>query len=181
MSWVAVAGWRPDGVPHVELIARRAYTDWVPAFLAGKAPGDLDFRPDATVVQGRGCHASSLIDFIEDADVPVTRCEGNDLTSACGQFFDRIVQGTVRFKADEEALMLALREVVVKSLGDAFVWNRDKSPVDVAPMCAATFALWGLVNGVTAKKPPTTAYGPEYGKWWEIKADDLGGDWWEGV
>lgn len=166
VSWVAVAGWRPDGVPHVEVIARRAFTDWVPAYLAGKDPGTLAFRPAATVVQGRGCHASSLIDFIEDADVPVTRCEGNDLTSACGQFFDRIVQGTVRF-GDEPALLTALREVVVKNLGDAFVWNRDKSPVDVAPLCAATFALWGLVHGVSASAPKATAYGSDYGSWWE--------------
>lgn len=162
MSYVAVAGWREDGLPHVEVITQRAYTDWVPKFLAN----DLAFEPEAVIVQGRGSHASSLIDFIEDAGTPVTRCEGSNLTAACGQFYDRVIQGTVRW-GEQPVLQLALGEAAIKTLGDSWIWNRDKSPVDIAPLCAATFALWGLVNAKRTETPISAYSSTDYGGWWK--------------
>src|SRR5699024_6964735 len=53
MSYVAVAGYRFDGLPHVEVIAQRAGTEWVARLVAQ----GLDFTPDAVVVQGRGAPA----------------------------------------------------------------------------------------------------------------------------
>ena len=160
MSYVAVAGWRDDGLPHVEVITQRAYTDWVPQFLAD----GLSFVPDGVVVQGRGAHASSLIDFIEQAGVEVTRCEGSNLTAASGQFYDRVIQEKIRW-VEQPPLLSALAEAAQKTMGDAWSWNRDKSPVDIAPLCACTFALWGLVNGLKSSKS-VTAYGDDYEKWW---------------
>lgn len=160
MTYAAVAGWRQDGLPHVEVFAQRAYTDWVPSFLAT----GLNFSPDAVIVQGRGSHASSLIDFIEKEGVEVTRCEGTNLTSACGQFYDRVIQGNIRW-GTQPVLTLAMAEAAIKTMGDSWVWNRDKSPVDIAPLCAATFALWGLVNTVKEEKA-VSAYTNDYGKWW---------------
>lgn len=160
MSYAAVAGWRDDGLPHVEIFAQRAYTDWVPEFLAK----GLTFTPDAVIIQGRGAHASSLIDFIENAGVEVTRCEGSNLTAASGQFYDRVIQESIRW-GEQPVLLLALAEAAMKTMGDSWAWNRDKSPVDIAPLCAATFALWGLVNNIHKEKT-TTAYSSAYEKWW---------------
>lgn len=160
MTYLAVAGWRDDGLPHVEVISQRAYTEWVPDFLAG----GLAFKPDAVIVQGRGAPASTIIDFIEKTGTQVTRCEGGDLTAACGQFFDRVIQGTIRW-GEQPVLQAALAEAVKKTFGDSWAWNRDKSPVDIAPLCAVTFALWGLVNS-KKEEQKTSAYDEEYERWW---------------
>lgn len=162
MAYVAVAGFRSDGLPHVEVIAQRAYTRWVEDFLAN----GLSFSPDVVVAQGRGCPASSIIDDVERSGVDVVRCEGPALAPACGQFFDRVIQGDVRW-VEQPVLRVALAEASTKMMGDAWSWNRDKSPVDIAPLCAVTFALWGLMNDV--KKPKmVSAYATDQGRWWEF-------------
>src|SRR5699024_4927949 len=124
MSYVAVAGYREDGLPHVEVIAQRAGTEWVAKLVAQQ----LDFTPDAVVVQGRGAPASSLIEYIEQEGVEVTACQGNDLTSSGGQFSDRVMDGTIGFR-EQESLRLALAAAVKKFLGEGWEWNRAESPV----------------------------------------------------
>ena len=71
----------------------------------------------------------------------------------------------MRFR-DDSSLMLALAETEKKSLGEVWVWNRKDSPVDAAPLCAVSEALWALETGaVTA--PRVSAYaGDNYEKWW---------------
>lgn len=160
-SYVAVAGFRPDGLPHVEVITERPYTEWLPEFLAEK----LTFTPRAVVAQGRGAPISSVIDFIEKKGVEVTRCQASDLPASCGQFSDRVVQGNVRW-GDQPILETALQQAFKKNYGDVWSWDRDKSPVDVAPLCAVTFALWGLYN-VEPELEKETVYGDDYGEWWE--------------
>ncbi|WP_107503827.1 terminase large subunit domain-containing protein [Arthrobacter sp. ERGS1:01] len=138
-TYLAVAGYRPDGIPMVQVIAQRDGTEWVAKTVAS----GLDFTPDAVIVQGRGAPASSLIEYLRQEGVEVTECQGTDLTSSCSQFSDRVMNGSLRF-TDQPALMLALKDAVKKDLGEVWVWNRAKSPVDVAPLCAVTEALWGL-------------------------------------
>lgn len=160
MTYFAVAGYTPAGVPLVQIIAQRAGTEWVAKTLAG----GLEFTPDSVVIQGRGAPASSLIEYIEQEGTEVRRCEGTNLTNSCSQFYDRVMNGTVRF-TNQPALLLAMGEAVKKTLGETWAWNRAKSPVDVAPLCAATEALWGLEMLETVT-PAATAYGEEYDKWW---------------
>src|SRR5699024_7110656 len=140
--------------PHVEVIAQRAGTEWVARLVAQ----GLDFTPDAVVVQGRGAPASSLIEHIEQEGAEVTPCQGNDLTSSCSQFSDRVMSGSVRFR-EHESLRLALDAALKKSLGWVWVWNRATSPVDVAPASAVTMALWGLAMRGNAGEVRVTAYG----------------------
>lgn len=159
-TYLAVAGWREDGLPHCEVIMKRPGTEWVVDAVKNK----LAFTPDAVIVQGRGAPASSLIEFLRLAGIEVTECQGNDLGSAHGQFNDRVVGKSIRFR-DQGTLTLAAADAVKKPLQEVWVWNRAKSPVDVAPLCAVTFALWGLEmfkNGAVTQ----TAYGDDYEKWW---------------
>ncbi|MCW1249653.1 phage terminase family protein [Acaricomes phytoseiuli] len=160
MTHLAVAGWREDGLPHVEVITSRSYTEWV----ARVVSEGLDFAPDLVVVQGRGAPATPLIEALEDAGVEVTKCQQSDLTNSCSQMADRIVSGSVRW-LPQPNLTIAAREVVQHHLGDVWVWDRKKSPVDVSPLCAVTFALWGLAR-VERKTAVSTAYGEDYEKWW---------------
>nr|DAE77500.1 MAG TPA: Large Terminase [Caudoviricetes sp.] len=170
MTSLSIAGFRDDGKPHVEFVTQRAFTEWVPEFLAN----GLAFKPAAVIMQGRGCAASSLIPFIEQAGTPVVRCEGGDLPNAYGLFYDRVMEKSVSW-IEQETLIGALSEIRTKSTGDAFLFNREKSPVDIAPACAAAFALWGLLNTVAGAKKES-AYN-EAGMWYKQEEDE-GGKWW---
>lgn len=172
MTSLSIAGFRDDGKPHVEFVTQRAFTEWVPEFLAN----GLAFKPAAVIMQGRGCAASSLIPFIEQAGTPVVRCEGGDLPNAYGLFYDRVMEKSVSW-IEQETLIGALSEIRTKSTGDAFLFNREKSPVDIAPACAAAFALWGLLNSVAGAKKES-AYNS--GEMWykQEEAEDEGGKWW---
>lgn len=172
MTSLSIAGFRDDGKPHVEFVTQRAFTEWVPEFLAN----GLAFKPAAVIMQGRGCAASSLIPFIEQAGTPVVRCEGGDLPNAYGLFYDRVMEQSVSW-IEQETLIGALSEIRTKSTGDAFLFNREKSPVDIAPACAAAFALWGLLNSVAGAKKES-AYND--GEMWykQEEVEDEGGKWW---
>lgn len=170
MTSLSIAGFRDDGKPHVEFVTQRAFTEWVPEFLAN----GLAFKPAAVIMQGRGCAASSLIPFIEQAGTPVVRCEGGDLPNAYGLFYDRVMEKSVSW-IEQETLIGALSEIRTKSTGDAFLFNREKSPVDIAPACAAAFALWGLLNTVAGAKKESAYNEPEM---WYKQEEDEGGKWW---
>lgn len=170
MTSLSIAGFRDDGKPHVEFVTQRAFTEWVPEFLAN----GLAFKPAAVIMQGRGCAASSLIPFIEQAGTPVVRCEGGDLPNAYGLFYDRVMEKNVSW-IEQETLIGALSEIRTKSTGDAFLFNREKSPVDIAPACAAAFALWGLLNTVAGAKKESAYNEAEM---WYKQEEDEGGKWW---
>ena len=152
MSYISVAGLREDGNTHVEVIAMREGPEWVAPFLRTEfaKTGAL-----GVVIQGRGAPASSLIEPLEDAGVPVIKCEGAGLGIAHGQFFDAVKSGRV-FHVPQPVLDIAAADGVMKPLGDVSVWDRRKSPVDVSPMIACAQALWGLTSG--AAQPFVSAY-----------------------
>ena len=97
------------------------------------------------------------------------------------------MNGSIRFR-EQESLRLALDDAVKKFLGEVWVWNRAKSPVDVAPLCAVTMALWGLEMLQDSGEVKTTAYDENYGSWYRANDDNepaLAGavddskGWWE--
>lgn len=174
-GYLAVAGWRADGLPHVEVIAERANTEWIPKTIKKALEDNPDIK--SVVLQGKGAPVSSLMPYIEHEGVTVTSCQGFDSTSACARFADRVtaevevldedgepllengqpvtvIAPEIRFR-DDSSLMLALREAAKKSVGDAWDWSRRGSPVDVASLCAVTEALWGLEQlGLAPPKKP---------------------------
>lgn len=141
MSYLAVAGFRPDGKTHVEVILQRAGTEWVVPYMAEHF---RELGAESIVVQGRGAPASALIEHLEAAGIPVTRCEGSDLAAVHGGMFDAVRGGDVFHVGDQDVLNVAASAAVVKDLGDVQVLNRSKSPVDVAPLVAVEQARWGL-------------------------------------
>ena len=159
MAWLAVAGWREDGLPHVEVIARRAGSEWVVPTVAN----DLQFDPAAIAVHERGAPASSAIEAFMREDIELMLCGGTQLGAACGQLADIIESGKLRFR-DQPALMLALNEAVQKRNGEVWFWDRSNSPVDIAPLCAVTYALWAL-NRLDPQEA-STAYDEDYEGWW---------------
>lgn len=140
MAYIGAAGAREDGKAHVEVIAMREGPEWVIPFLVEnfKKSGAL-----GVVIQGKGAPASSMIDHLEAAGIPVVRCEGSNLGGSHGKFFDAVKTQRV-FHVPQPVLDVAAADGMMRPLGDVSVWDRRKSPVDVSPLIACAQALWGL-------------------------------------
>jgi len=162
-SHIAVAGKRADGVPHVEVVASRAGTDWVVPWFADRVSLD---SPMTVVVQERGAPASSLIDELDAIEgLTVVRWGGVELGNATARLYD-LVGLSGLFHADgalcedpsrctreherrgvahlpQPILDVAAATAVPKILADGgMAWDRRKSPTDIAPLVAVTGALW---------------------------------------
>lgn len=140
-AWIAVCGTRADGLPHVEVIPPpRGGTEWVLPWLAERIGST--YHPVALAFQSNGAPVSSLLDDLQaefgDVVRPIT---GPELGRSCGVFFDAATQGQM-VHIDQHPLTDAVMHAAVRPLGDSWVWDRRKSEVDIAPLCAATAALW---------------------------------------
>lgn len=162
---IAVAGWRADELAHVEVVATRGGVFWAPA--AARTIADR-FGIRRVVVQERGAPARDLIDELTRLGLEVIPIGGSDLGSATGQFHDRVRDKTVRHLGQPVADM-AVTGGVTKRLADMEVWDRSASMVDVSPLVAESYALWGLEKGT----------GPVLVSAYEAVGGEQLGDWWE--
>lgn len=176
---IAVAGYRPDGNIHVELAAQRTGTYWVKKWIEQRQD---DPNLIGVALQGKGAPVSSFLSSGEFDDITCDIIEwtGPELTRGTGTFFDLVQKthlalveginmddkddetaGRLLYHLDREqqpALDIAVSNAAKRNLGDAFVWDRQKSPVDIAPLNAVTGAVWALLSA----KEKVTAYGDDY-------------------
>lgn len=149
---IAFAGRDADGVPQLELVASRsvsesAGTGWVVDWLKERA--DII---DAVTGQTRGAPVSDLMPQLEEAGLTVVGWSGPELTAATGRFYDAVRDNEVRHFPQPVLDVAAATAVPKITDGGSFLWDRRKSPVDVAPLIAFTGALW-LLERPTEKKP----------------------------
>jgi hypothetical protein len=146
-AWIAGAGRRADGEVHVQVIERRSGTYWVADWLKEWVDDD-DLR--GVVLQAKGAPVSSLLEELQDCGIPVIEWGGSDLGAACGSFYDLVTREPPGlFHRPQPALDVAAATAATRPLGDSWVWDRRKSSqhsVDIAPLVAATAALWGLTS-----------------------------------
>ena len=159
-SYIGLASTRDDGLAHVEVIARRAGTDWLIPWLS-----DPERSPEVAAapiaLQGKGAPVSSLLGELRTAKLKVVEWGGAGLGQATGDFYDRVRaavgEGTgakqLRHR-DQPLLNLAAATAATRPVGDSWLWDRRRSPADVAPLIAVTGALWCLQNGM----PRRSAY-----------------------
>lgn len=164
-SHIGVAGRRADGVPHVELVASRAGTDWVVDWFRTRC----EKTPMRATLQSNGAPVSSLRDdLVKVPGLELVDWAGADLGNATGAVFDLVkASGLVEQRTGppkragvahlaQPPLDVAAATAVPKILGSgAVVFDRVKSPVDVAPLIAVIGALW-LLSQET--KPTRSAY-----------------------
>ncbi|MGI8682062.1 MAG: terminase [Mycobacteriales bacterium] len=148
---IAIAGYRDDGVPHVGVVASRAGVDWVLPWLLGP-----DAPPFSGVVVQTNGPASSLVEPLRRAGLRVVDWAGTDLGRGTGAFYDSVRSRKVRHRP-QPVLDVAAANASVRPMGDAYVWDRKKSPVDVAPLVAVTGALWALASDQLVPDVPSPA------------------------
>lgn len=158
---IVVAGRRADGRVHVEVVASRAGVEWVRPWLT-----DTDHQHRRTwpiTGQTNGAPVSSLLPTLVEEGLNVVDWQGGDLARATGAFYDlvrgigldgRTAPGVLHL--DQPLLDVAAANAVTRPLGDGFVWDRRHSPVDIAPLVAATGATWLLTRPCEA--PFVSAY-----------------------
>lgn len=152
---IAVAGWRSDGLPHVEIVTSDAGVDWVSDWLTD--PAHPHRAKWSVAVQAKRAPASSLIVPLTDAGLDVVAWDGVSGTDA---LYDRVRAainegsgGPAMRHRIQPLLDTAAANAATRPVGDAWAWDRRKSPVDIAPLVAATGALWCLAGREPERKP----------------------------
>lgn len=146
--------------PVAELIDHRDGTKWlVPR---AKELDDKWGHP-LWVVDSSG-PAGSYVSELEQQGLKVHAATGPELVKACGQFFDGVMERTLRIrrhpKLDEAAAGAAKRTV-----GDAWKWTRKSLSADVSPFVALTLALWGAGVEISTGLVDPNAYDADDDEW----------------
>jgi len=127
----------------------RPGTDWVVPRLVEL---EKKWSPLAIAVQASGAPSSSLVgELVEMLDTDVLQLGGRDLASACGGLYDATSRGSLRHPSQDQ-VDTAARHAAIRPLSDSWVFDRKKSPVDIAGLMAETLALFALT---TVKPKPT--------------------------
>ena len=143
---------------YVEIVAHQSGDGWLPARLVELA---LKWKPTAIGLDsGNGPSAAILgpiREAFEDAglDPEVLRpLSGRAYRDACGGFFQAVVDGTLRRPVvSPDNLDTAGCKAPERVIGDAFVWDRRRSSVPLAPLVAATVA-----RSLLSEKPTTDKF-----------------------
>lgn len=150
---IAFAGINDRGRPQVEHVASRAGVEWVLPWLQDPKRVDLI---EAVTGQTKGSPVSGLMKDLTEAGVPVVEWVGADVPIATGAFYD-LVRGNGVDHLPQPALDVAAATAVPKlSDGGAIMWDRRHSPTDIAPLIAATGAVWLLNRPI--ETPIVSAY-----------------------
>jgi phage terminase large subunit-like protein len=139
-SYVAIAGYREDGLMHVEAIAQRAGMLWLPGYVA-----EVAARQGIThvAIQTRGCPASEFVAPLREAGLELLEISGPALGAAAGKMRDRVRDRSVRHRS-QPLLDVAVSGAVTRRLGEVRIWDRTESVVDIAPLVAVANAAYGL-------------------------------------
>ena len=149
---IGACGRNQDGRWHVEVLDKRAGTQWVPGRLEEL---EAEHSPELIVVDGLGPGAS-IAAKCEEIGVPVTKLDGGQHAQACGLFVEQVAADNLRHLGTPD-LWNAVRAAGTRPLGDRWLWSRKKSSADISPLVAATLAL-----GAAMAQPDDTGVGDIY-------------------
>ena len=155
---IGAAGFRPDGLAHIEVVEHRAGTSWV----VGRVAELLKTHESSPAVylDGKGPAGSLMADLVA-AGVEVVDVSASEHAKACGMLFDAFTgagsvdeQGeplrTVRHIGQPD-LLSAIRGAKKRRLSDAWAWDRKTSGGNIAPLVAVTLAYGALRSGAVEK------------------------------
>jgi hypothetical protein len=146
---IVAAMYRPDGYPHLEVVAHGSGTDWVAArcvSLQKHKPLDWILDP--------GGPAGALLPELLAAGIEPRQMSTRDLGQACEAFTSAVTEKALRHLGDP-TLARAIAAAGRRDIGDGlWAWSRRKSDTDISPLVAATGAHWGLAVTPPPQAPP---------------------------
>lgn len=151
-SSICVAGFREDGLAHVEVIRHKRGPSWVVESVAELVE---KHKPLAVLLDGlSGAFAllPELNELLKEKDglgglheQEVTVLGSREHAQACGMFYDAVDQQTMRHIGQPE-VSEALLGAVKRDMSDAWAWSRKNSTVDITPLVGCTIALFGALT-----------------------------------
>lgn len=157
-TYIAAAGYRADGLPHVELIVRRDGMLWVPRYLRLLKEAWPDIHEIA--IQSKGCPAVDFADPLTEAGWTVHLIEGFRMGAATGRFRDRVRDGKLRHPP-QPAIEQQVAVAVTRRLGEVEVWDRNQSAMHISGLIAESQALYALET--MSGEPEKPKYQPSVG------------------
>lgn len=156
-TWIAMAAPREDGLIHVEVVASRTGTEWVAGWFAERVP-----RYGRMVVahQGRGAPVTALLDDLAEIEgLELLPWQGQEFAKGTMAFYNAVCHpdGSRIIHLPQPALDVAAAIAVTKPSGDAYLWDRNKSPGDISPLFCVNAAWWAL-RQETEEVPTKSAY-----------------------
>ena len=156
---VSIAGFTPDGKRQIEVIRTDRGLSWCVDQVRSLYGAVRNPPPLAIVVQA-GTKASSLVPELQQIqdrngnNAEVIELGMRDVTNACGYFVDCVDEESLVHLRDQ-SLLTALSGATKIHVGKldgpkgeeeyrAFYWGRKDKLIDISPLCAGTYALWGL-------------------------------------
>ncbi|ERG63530.1 hypothetical protein L332_03555 [Agrococcus pavilionensis RW1] len=147
-SHVGVAGHRPDGLGHLELLTGREGHLWVLDYMEAlrKKQGIRE-----VAIQSKGVPSAELVKPLEEAGFIVHRIEATPMLLSAGYLRNAVERGDVRHREDAR-LDFTVEYGTTKPLGGMPVWDLFDSPVDVAPVVCVNLAYYALETIAPPKK-----------------------------
>lgn len=150
LSWcaIAVAGRRADGLLHLEVVESLRGTRRVASVLQElrEKHGEAPVLLEKTGPRWTGA------DDLREVGIDPVMVSSEEMVSACGALYDGLLRQTHRHIGQPE-LDVAVGGVRRRNVGDAWVWSRLRSTVDISPLVAVTLAAWGATQGSTGSEP----------------------------
>lgn len=135
--------------PIVEVTDYRPGTGWLVPRIE-----ELSLEYGAAFALDRNGPAGSFVDELKRRKVKLIDLEPRDMPRACGSFFDKVTDDQIAVRQDYD-LDAAVAGAVKRPVGDAWVWGRKPSKVDISLLVAASVGLWAFEK--TPKASPHIA------------------------
>lgn len=149
-AWIAVAGRRPDGRKHVELVPCCTFHKDNGGYCAGtawvaKRAAQLDrrWKPLAWLLDP-AAPAGSLIVGLAKEKIEPALVSGREMAQACGAFYDDVAQDDQIRHLGQPELNTAVDGARKRNLADAWAWHRRDAAVNISPLVASTLAAHGV-------------------------------------
>lgn len=153
-TYIALAGWRPDGLPQVEIVAGRAAGGWEDEWLSSP---DRKGRIRAVGGQTKGAPEATLLRSLQTEKtfrMPVIEIVGGDMIDANADAEELLRKRKVWHTA-WPILDLAAQTAEWKVLaGGQRIIDSKNSPIDPAALRAWMSALWMLQHPPKETPPP---------------------------
>lgn len=150
---IAVAGLREDGLPHLELVEVwpnvAGAAERIAQLLAIIKP-----RPFDVVMEDRW--SAGLLWSLEQLHVRATAVNTREYADATQLFYDFVLARSLRYRRTEamQPLDQAVRIATKKTTDAGFTWSRKDSSASIAPLVAATLAVWRAVTDGPGEQGP---------------------------